>query len=98
MHLTSSVKLIATFGISGKFECALSTNIILTHMTDKCIGKPVLKHCYCEHEYKKSEIKRVPKVKKNVFNEPRMANICSWYAKHHRGLASVIKPTDFDLR
>jgi len=41
-------------------------------MTDKYIGKPVLKHCYCEHEYKKKQkakrcIIKVPKVKKNVF-------------------------------
>ena len=51
-------------------------------MTDKYIGKPVLKHCYCEHEYKKSESKmvhqKVPKVrKKDIFKagiEPRMVN------------------------
>jgi len=37
-------------------------------MTDKYIGKPVLEHYYCEHEYKtlkaKRCIKKVPKVKK----------------------------------
>jgi len=51
-------------------------------MTDKYIGKQVLKHCYCEHEYNKSESKmvhqKVPKVrKKDVFKagiEPRMVN------------------------
>jgi len=51
-------------------------------MTDRYIGKPVLKHCYCEHEYKnqiaKRCIKKVPKVKKkDVLKagiEPRMVN------------------------
>jgi len=28
-------------------------------MTDKYIVKPVLKHCYCEHEYKNSDSKTV---------------------------------------
>jgi len=40
-------------------------------MTDKYIGKPVLKHCYCEHGYKKSESEKVhqkgfKKLKKDV--------------------------------
>ena len=55
-------------------------------MTDKYIGKPVLKHRYCEHEYKKSESKKVNQKgsknkKKDVFNagiEPRMVNIYSY--------------------
>ena len=47
-------------------------------MTDKYTGKPVLKHLYCEHEYKKSESasKRF-KSKINVFKggiELRMVN------------------------
>jgi len=35
-------------------------------MTDKYIGKPVLKHCYCEHDYRnqKGASKRLQKQKK----------------------------------
>ena len=52
-------------------------------MTDKYIGKPVLEHCYCEHEYKNSESKKVHQKgskskKKGVLKagiEPRMV-IC----------------------
>jgi len=47
-------------------------------MTDKYTGKPVLKHLYCEHEYKNQKVhQQGSKVKKNVFKagiEPRMVN------------------------
>jgi len=52
-------------------------------MTDKYIGKPALKHCYCEHEYKKSDSKKVHQKgskslkKKDVLKagiEPRIVN------------------------
>jgi len=46
-------------------------------MTDKYIGKPVLKYRYCEHEYKKSESKRWKFQKLDVLKagiEPRIVN------------------------
>jgi len=50
-------------------------------MIDKYIGKPVLKHCYCEHGYKKSVSEKIhqkgSKSKKRCVQggiEPRMVN------------------------